>query len=129
MINTVLPTPAPPNRPIFPPFWYGCNKSIALIPVSRISMLVFWSTNFGDSLCIGKYVSVSIAPIWSTGSPVTFKILPKIGFPTGILIGSFVLITFIPLFKPSVEAIATALTLLEPSICCTSATMYEPSSL
>lgn len=27
IINTVFPTPAPPNRPIFPPFWYGASKS------------------------------------------------------------------------------------------------------
>ena len=32
-ISTVVPTPAPPNRPIFPPLEYGSNKSITLIPV------------------------------------------------------------------------------------------------
>ena len=62
-------------------------------------------------------MSVLISPISSTGSPVTFKILPKIGLPTGILIGSFVLTTFMPLFNPSVEDMATVLTLFAPSIC------------
>ena len=32
-ISTVLPTPAPPNKPILPPFEYGSIKSITLIPV------------------------------------------------------------------------------------------------
>lgn len=27
MISTVLPTPAPPKRPIFPPLWYGARRS------------------------------------------------------------------------------------------------------
>ena len=40
MINTVLPTPAPPNNPILPPFEYGSIKSITLIPVKRISVAV-----------------------------------------------------------------------------------------
>ena len=29
----VLPTPAPPNRPILPPLLYGSSKSITLMPV------------------------------------------------------------------------------------------------
>ena len=31
-ISTVLPTPAPPNRPILPPFTYGASRSIDLDP-------------------------------------------------------------------------------------------------
>ena len=38
MIRTVFPTPAPPNRPILPPFAYGQIRSTTLIPVSRISV-------------------------------------------------------------------------------------------
>ena len=34
---TVLPTPAPPNNPTFPPLANGHIKSITLIPVSKIS--------------------------------------------------------------------------------------------
>ena len=47
MINTVLPTPAPPNKPILPPRRYGANKSTTLIPVSKIESFVSKSTNAG----------------------------------------------------------------------------------
>ena len=33
VINTVLPTPAPPNRPILPPERYGVSRSMTLMPV------------------------------------------------------------------------------------------------
>ena len=36
-ILTVLPTPAPPNRPTLPPLANGQIKSITLIPVSNNS--------------------------------------------------------------------------------------------
>ncbi len=48
-INTVLPTPAPPNRPILPPLMYGASKSTTLIPVSRISTEVESSAKDGAS--------------------------------------------------------------------------------
>ena len=50
IIITVLPTPAPPKSPIFPPLEYGANKSTTLIPVTNISLSVDWSVNFGASL-------------------------------------------------------------------------------
>ena len=50
LIKTVLPTPAPPNRPILPPLMYGANKSTTLIPVSRISTSVDNSSKLGDCL-------------------------------------------------------------------------------
>ena len=37
-ISTVLPTPAPPNRPILPPWTYGVSRSMTLMPVSNISV-------------------------------------------------------------------------------------------
>src|SRR6266568_3634751 len=37
-MSTVLPTPAPPNRPILPPRTYGVSRSRTLMPVSRISV-------------------------------------------------------------------------------------------
>ena len=46
-INTVLPTPAPPNKPILPPFAYGSIKSITLIPVNKTSVETDKSSNFG----------------------------------------------------------------------------------
>ncbi len=39
-IKTVLPTPAPPKRPIFPPRAYGARRSTTLMPVTRISAVV-----------------------------------------------------------------------------------------
>ena len=47
MISTVLPTPAPPNSPILPPFEYGSIKSITLIPVKSTSDDVERSSNLG----------------------------------------------------------------------------------
>ncbi len=38
-ISTVLPTPAPPNRPILPPWTYGVSRSMTLMPVSNIWVL------------------------------------------------------------------------------------------
>ena len=35
-MRTVLPTPAPPKRPIFPPSTYGVSRSMTLMPVSNI---------------------------------------------------------------------------------------------
>src|SRR5207245_124086 len=40
MMTTVFPTPAPPNKPVFPPLEYGSNKSTTLMPVSNISTKV-----------------------------------------------------------------------------------------
>src|SRR3989344_5490259 len=47
VINTVLPTPAPPIKPIFPPFKNGATKSITLMPVSRISEWAWSVLNTG----------------------------------------------------------------------------------
>src|SRR5918994_527350 len=46
-MTTVLPTPAPPKRPIFPPFTNGAIRSMTLMPVSKISVLGSSSVNFG----------------------------------------------------------------------------------
>src|SRR4029453_2788064 len=46
-ISTVLPTPAPPNRPIFPPLTYGASRSSTLMPVSSISVFGSRSANAG----------------------------------------------------------------------------------
>ena len=44
---TVLPTPAPPNRPTLPPFAKGQRRSITLIPVSNTSASVDCSSKAG----------------------------------------------------------------------------------
>ncbi|KAH3685116.1 hypothetical protein WICPIJ_003883 [Wickerhamomyces pijperi] len=48
-MKTVLPTPAPPNKPILPPLAYGANKSTTLIPVSKTSAAVDCSAKEGGS--------------------------------------------------------------------------------
>ena len=63
---------------------------------------------------------VSTGPKLSTGSPSTLKIRPRVAPPTGTLSGAPVSLTSIPLVKPSVALIATALTRLFPNNCCTS---------
>src|ERR1051326_8340401 len=55
---TVLPTPAPPNSPILPPFTNGAIRSITLIPVSNTSVLGSRSTNFGVSRWMGHRSAV-----------------------------------------------------------------------
>ena len=47
MMTTVLPTPAPPNRPILPPCRYGSSRSMTLMPVSNIFSSVDWSSSVG----------------------------------------------------------------------------------
>ena len=73
-MSTVLPTPAPPNKPIFPPRRYGARRSTTLIPVSKIARFVSRSTNAGAFLWIGSFVSAGHGPSSSTGSPSTLKI-------------------------------------------------------
>jgi len=53
IINTVFPTPAPPNNPILPPLAYGASKSTTLIPVIKSSYSEAWSSKEGASLWIG----------------------------------------------------------------------------
>ena len=86
-IRTVLPTPAPPNRPILPPFKYGANKSTTFIPVSSISAVPPISLYAGACLCIGNSGAFFGAGASSTGSPRTLNILPNVASPTGTLIG------------------------------------------
>src|SRR6266550_4762524 len=74
---TVFPTPAPPNRPILPPFTNGAIRSMTLIPVSNTSVLGSRSTNFGASRWIGqRSASGGIGSPSSTGSPSTLRIRP-----------------------------------------------------
>ena len=69
---TVLPTPAPPNIPIFPPCTYGSRRSITLMPVSSICFFGSSSENGGGSRWIGQrsLAWISEASV-SSGSPIT----------------------------------------------------------
>ena len=44
MSVTVLPTPAPPNKPTLPPLEIGMIRSITLMPVSRSSVVAACSS-------------------------------------------------------------------------------------
>src|SRR5579884_2463374 len=118
-ISTVLPTPAPPNKPTLPPLTIGQIKSITFIPVSRISTVPDWSISGGGSRWIGA-VSLK-SPFWpSIGWPVTLNMRPSVASPTGTLIGAPVSVTSAPRSNPSVELRAIARTLDSLRCCATS---------
>src|SRR5438552_891892 len=82
-MTTVLPTPAPPKRPILPPFTNGAIRSMTLMPVSKISVLGSRSVNLGVSRWIGqRSVSAGSGGPPSTGSPSTLRIRPRATLPT-----------------------------------------------
>ena len=54
MIRTVLPTPAPPNRPVLPPRTKGHSRSITLMPVGRISPTPIASSSGPGAATIGR---------------------------------------------------------------------------
>ncbi len=86
---TVLPTPAPPKRPILPPFTYGAKRSMTLIPVSNISDRGSRSANGGDGRWMSQYAlmpSVTGSPLVSRGSPMTLNTCPNTPGPTGTVI-------------------------------------------
>ena len=84
---TVLPRPAPPNRPALPPRTNGVSRSITLMPVSNSSVLVERSRSSGGSRWIGQYSSASTGPRPSTGSPVMLNTRPSVALPTGTFTG------------------------------------------
>ena len=51
---TVLPTPAPPNRPILPPFANGMSRSMTLMPVTSSSWPPACSSYDGAGRWIGQ---------------------------------------------------------------------------
>ncbi len=56
---TVLPRPAPPNRPALPPRTNGVSRSMTLMPVSKISVLVVRSVS-GGSIAVDRPVGVGM---------------------------------------------------------------------
>src|SRR5256884_614266 len=80
---TVLPTPAPPNRPILPPFTNGAIRSMTLMPVSNTSVLGSRSTNFGVSRWMGHRSAVD-----GMGSPSSTGVLLCRFLLRGRLVGS-----------------------------------------
>src|SRR3984893_1695778 len=121
---TVLPTPAPPKRPIFEPLTKVQIRSMTLMPVSRISTCVCCSSIAGAGRWIGSISPPEGAGSSSMASPITLNIRPKVSTPTGTWIGSPVASTGSPRRNPSVEAMAMQRTVLPPTSCCTSRTTF-----
>jgi len=123
MMMTVLPTPAPPKSPIFPPWRYGSSRSMTLMPVSNIFSSVDCCSSVGGCRWMGQ---CSFA--WtgrsgkSTGSPSTFRTRPSVSGPTGTMMGEPVSMAVMPRVIPSVGFIATVRTRFSPRCCSTSAT-------
>jgi len=129
-MTTVLPTPAPPNRPILPPLGYGASRSTTLMPVSSSSAEVACSTNAGAARWIGALSVVWIGPRSSTGSPITFMMRPRVPLPTGTRMPSPVFITDWPRVRPSVESMAMQRTVFSPRCWATSTTrLFSRSSM
>ena len=104
---------------------------MTLIPVSNISTVVDCSSYAGGSRWIGQRSLESTLPRPSTGSPMTFRMRPRVSLPTGTEIGPPMSVAFMPRTMPSVGFIETHRTTLSPSCCATSAmtSMGPPLSL
>ena len=81
LMTTVLPTPAPPKRPILPPFTNGAIRSMTLMPVSKMVVFGSRSTNFGVSRWIAQRSFGGDGGPPSTGSPSTLRIRPSAALP------------------------------------------------
>ena len=106
-IMTVLPTPAPPKRPVLPPFVYGSSRSMTLMPVSNISTEVACSSYAGGSRWIGQRSLAFTGPRPSIGSPMTFRMRPSVSLPTGTEMGAPRSTAVMPRTMPSVGFIET----------------------
>ena len=128
-IRTVLPTPAPPKRPILPPLEYGSRRSMTFIPVSKILASVLCSENDGALRWISQYsVFSSILFPPSIGSPRTLNIRPSVAVPTGTLIFEPVAVTVLSQERPSHSANIIQRTVLFPICCASSITRLLPST-
>ena len=126
-MSTVLPTPAPPNRPILPPLAYGASRSMTLMPVSKISTTGFWSAKLGGSRWMDQRVGVSGCSPPSTARPVTLKSRPSVALPTGTVMAPPVGVTSMSRQRPSPGESRMQRTVLPPTCCATSIVHTAPS--
>ncbi len=120
-MSTVLPTPAPPKRPILPPRTYGVSRSSTLMPVSSISVFGSRSANAGAARWIGqRSVTSSFDSSALRNSPSALKTWPRVTSPTGTDSGEPVSRTSAPRTRPSVGCIEMARTMLLPRCWATS---------
>jgi hypothetical protein len=85
-IITVLPTPAPPNNPTFPPRTIGAKKSTTLIPVGRSSWGILTFAKVTSEEIIGRSSVALRGPNPSWGYPKVLTTRPSNACPTGTLI-------------------------------------------
>src|SRR3954467_12679401 len=129
-ISTVLPTPAPPNRPILPPVTYGASRSMTLIPVSNISVLdSSWSKAGALRWMPQRSLTSSVSPSSRLRhSPRALNTCPLVTSPTGTEIGPPVSRTSAPRTRPSVGCIEMVRTTLSPRCWATSRVSVLPRS-
>src|SRR3954454_9706075 len=129
-ISTGLPTPAPPNRPILPPWTYGVSRSITLMPVSNISVLdSSWSKAGALRWIPQRSLTSSVSPSSRLRhSPRVLKTWPRVASPTGTVIGPPVSLTWAPRTRPSVGCREIARTMPSPMCCATSRESVRVSS-
>ncbi len=120
---TVLPTPAPPNKPILPPCTYGSSRSTTLMPVSNICARASSWSKAGASRWIShrSLMLVTSLSLMSSGSPMTFHTWPSVPSPTGTVMPRPVLRTTAPRVRPSVGLRQIARHRPSPICCATSA--------
>src|SRR5690606_10440017 len=117
---TVLPTPAPPNRPTLPPLANGHIRSMTLMPVSSRSLAEDWSSYDGAARWISQVSEACTGPASSIGLPSTSMMRPRVPVPTGTAMPRPVLVATRLRLRPSVEPSAIERTTPSPSCCCTS---------
>ncbi len=119
-MSTVLPTPAPPNRPILPPTTYGVSRSSTLMPVSSISVLPSSWSNAGALRWMPHSSPVISRSGSSRHSPSALNTWPLTWSPTGTEIGRPRSVTSWPRTRPSVGCIEMVRTRLSPRCWATS---------
>ena len=94
-----------------------------MIPVSNISSELLCSSRVGAERWMGwRFCTFAKGPRSSTGSPMTLRTRPRVGRPTGTVMGAPVSVAFIPRTMPSVGSMATQRTRFSPR-CCSTSTM------
>src|SRR5690625_122327 len=127
-ISTVLPTPAPPNRPSLPPCPEGVSRSMDLMPVSNIEVFDSSWSKFGAWRWIGhRSVTSSCSSGLFRGDPTTSNTVPRVASPTGTEMAAPVSWTACPRTTPSVGFRAIPRTMPSPRCCAVSRVRVEAS--
>ena len=109
-MSTVLPTPAPPNRPIFPPCTYGVEQVDDLDAGRRTSAVSgsSWSNRRRVAVDRPALGDVQRRVGTSSGSPRTLNTWPLVTSPTGTVMRRTGVDHLAPRTRPSVGCMAMA---------------------